>query len=302
METIDLSRLSLFAAVAETRNFSRAAERVGLPKSSISRGIAHLEATLGQQLFYRTTRRVTLTTVGTALYQRASPHLTALRQAIGSLPEPHEEPSGVLRLTAPNDLGNSVLAELAARFCARYPTIRLEVELTVRQVDLVAEGFDVALRAAQRLADSSLVVRKVGTIEAQLFAAPAYLARRGTPRTPRDLTAHDLVLFRRFQGPVQLRGRGEPLLPALTARIVADDYSFVREVLRAGGGIGFLPSFLARGDSTSGILERVLPRVSTAHSTLYLVHPAARRVPRKVTAFRDFLLETLASQPIRPRG
>jgi DNA-binding transcriptional LysR family regulator len=301
MKTIDLSRLDLFVAVAEMASFSRAGDRMAVPKASVSRGIARLEADLGQQLFYRTTRRVTLTRAGHALYKRAAPQIVALRKAVTSLAEEQEQPSGVLRITAPNDLGTSFLADLTARFSARYPAVRLELELTSRHVDLVAEGFDVALRAAGRLADSSLIARKVSTVDIHLFASPSYLAQRGTPRTTRQLDGHDMVQFRGFRGPLRLRGPGHTVVCKLAARIVADDLSFVREALRAGAGIGLLPSFLARRDLASGTLVRVLPRYAAPQATLYLVHPAARHVPLNVVAFRDFVLQRLASEPIGPQ-
>jgi len=302
METIDLSLLSLFVAVAEAASFSRAAERTRVPKSTLSRGIARLEAGLGQQLFYRTTRQVTLTTAGAALYERTAPQMALLRQAIHMLPEQQAPLAGVLRITAPNDLGVSFLADVGARFCARYPDVRLDVELTSRHVDLVAEGFDAALRASGRLEDSSLVARKLSTADIQLFAAPGYLARRGTPRGLRDLDGHDIVQFRGFHGALRLCGPLEAVLRKLPARIVVDDFLFVREVVRAGSGIGLLPSFLARTDVVAGALVRVLPRYSAAQSVLYLIHPAARHVPGKVTAFRDFLLEVLAAHPLGPRA
>jgi DNA-binding transcriptional LysR family regulator len=302
METIDLSRLNIFVAVAEAASFSGAGSRMAVPKATVSRAIARLETDLGQQLFYRTTRRVTLTRAGRTLYKRVTPQIEALRQAVDTLAEKQEQPSGILRITAPNDLGTSFLADLAARFSARYPAVRLDVELTSRHVDLVAEGFDVALRAAARLADSSLIARKLSSIDVQLFASPSYLARRGTPRTARQLDGHDMVQFRSFRGPLRLRSLGHSVVCKLDVRIVADDLSFVREALRAGAGMGLLPSFLARDDLASGTLVRVLPRYAAPQAGLYLVHPAARHVPSRVIAFRDFVVERLASQPLEPRA
>lgn len=302
MGTIDLSRLNIFVAVAETASFSGAGNRMAVPKATVSRAIARLEADLGQQLFYRTTRRVTLTRAGRTLYKRAAPQIEALRQTVSVFAEQQEQPSGILRVTAPNDLGTSFLADLAAQFSARYPAVRLDLELTSRQVDLVAEGFDVALRAAARLADSSLIARKLGDIELHLFAAPSYLARRGTPRTARHLEGHDMVQFRSFRGPLRLRSGRHNVVCKLAVRIVADDFSFVREALRAGAGVGLLPSFLARNDLASGTLVRILPRYVAPQATLYLVHPAARHVPSKVIAFRDFVLERLANEPLGGRS
>ncbi len=295
MATIDLARLDVFIAVAETASFSGAGVRLGMPKATVSRAIARLEAELAQQLFYRTTRRVTLSQAGTTLYKRAAPQIAALRHAVGTLAEHDDEPSGVLRVTAPNDLGTSLLADVAAAFCALHPAIRLDFELTSRHVDLIAEGFDVAFRAAPRLTESSLVARHLATIDVHLFAEPSYLARRGTPHAVHDLDGHDLVQFRGFRGPLRLQRAGRAVARKLAVRIVANDLSFVRAALRAGAGIGLLPSFLARDDIASGALVRVLPRHVAPRAMLSLVHPAARHVPLKVIAFRDFVLGHVAT-------
>jgi len=130
METIDLSRIDVFITVAETASFSAAGNRLGIPKATVSRTIARLETALGQQLFYRTTRRVTLTKAGQALYKRASPPVVALRQAVSAFAAQQDHPSGVLRVTAPNDIGTTLLADLAAQFRARPPAVRLHIELT----------------------------------------------------------------------------------------------------------------------------------------------------------------------------
>jgi DNA-binding transcriptional LysR family regulator len=159
----------------------------------------------------------------------------------------------------------------------------VDVRLTNRNVDLVAEGFDAALRAATKpLKDSSMVARKVAPVELHLFASPTYLARRGSPRTIEEAREHDWVAF-----------RGLREIDAARKRIVADDFFFVLEAVRAGAGIGMLPSFLAQHHLSSGQLVRVLPRVFHPGGNFVLLYPKARHVPRKVTAFRDFLLETL---------
>ncbi|HEY2388431.1 MAG TPA: LysR family transcriptional regulator [Candidatus Binatia bacterium] len=298
METIDFAWLDVFIAVADTSSFSGAGTRLGMPKASVSRAVARLEAALGQQLFYRTTRRVTLTKAGAALQKRASPSIAALRQVVAVFAAQQEEVSGVLRVTAPNDLGTSFLAEVAAEFCARHPAVRLDLELTSRHVDLVAEGFDVALRASARLADSSLVARKLADVPMYLVAAPAYVARRGLPRSARDLDGHDLVQFTPFRGALRLRAGGRTVACRPSVRMVADDLGFVREAARAGAGIGLLPGFLARADLAGGTLVRLLPRYELPHAALYLLHPAARHVPPKVIAFRDTVIGWLASHPI----
>lgn len=295
--TVDLDLLSRFVAVAETASFSAAAKRLRLPKSSVSRGVARLEDALGAQLLHRTTRRVSLSTAGAALYERAAPLLSSLREAVGALPEQKEQPSGELRITAPNDIGHLLVGELIARFTARYPAIEVDAHLTTRQVDLVAEGFDLALRASDRaLKDSSLTARRLGAFEGHLYAAPAYLARRGTPRNARELESHDWVVFRGMRGPLRLEGP-DAIVIKPCGRIVADDFLFVREAARAGAGVALLDALYTEKDLAEGRLVRLLPRHSLrGPGGLYLVYPATRHLPRKVTVFRDFLLETMKAR------
>jgi DNA-binding transcriptional LysR family regulator len=190
-------------------------------------------------------------------------------------------------------MGATFLPEVIARFTTRYPSVRVDCRLTNRNVDLVAEGFDVALRASGgKLADSSLMVRRLSAIEVQLFASPAYLARRGTPRAPEDLAQHDLVLFR------GLKLFSELGLSEKNARVLGDDMLFLREAAKAGSGITLLPTFLAQADVTSGQLVRVLPRFTQPSTSFVMLYPRTQHVPRKVSAFRDFLLEFLKGRPL----
>ncbi len=293
---VDLSLLSVFEAVARTASFSAAAKELGLPKSSVSRGVARLEADLDVQLLFRTTRRVAPTAAGTALYDRLAPLLRSVKAALGEIPEREEQPSGLLRVTAPVDLGVLFLAEVVTRYTARYPSVSVDLHLTGRVVDLVAEGFDVALRVGASLRDSTLVARRAAPIVVQLFASPVYLARRGTPRSEADLALHDWVVFR--SGPQKLRVAGprEAVGVAPRERIVCDDLLFVRDAARAGAGIALLPTFVADADVVAGTLVRVLPRHERVSGYLHIVTPAAKHVPRKVTAFRDLVLELLKAR------
>jgi len=297
---MDLNLLTVFEAVARTTSFSAAARELRLPKSSVSRAVARLEAEVGVQLLFRTTRQVSLSAAGTAFYDRLAPLLRAVRAAVGELPEREEEPSGALRVTAPVDLGVLFLAEVVTRYTARYPAVSVELHLTGRVVDLVGEGFDVALRVAAKLADSTLVARRVAPIVLQHFASPLYLARRGTPRTEADLAAHEWVVFR--SGPQKLRVPGALRVPAARAalphgaRVVCDDLLFARDAVRAGAGIGLLPAFIAEPDVVAGLLVRILPRLEQPAGFLHVVTPAARHVPRKVTAFRDLVVELLRAR------
>lgn len=296
MKPPELDLLQLFVAVAETSSFSLAGKRLGLPRSTVSRGIVRLEASLGAHLLHRTTHTVGLTTAGAALFERVAPLVSALREAVDSLPEQGEAPSGTLRVTAANDLGTAWLAEVVPAFMARHPDVKVDVWLTNAFVDVVAEGVDLALRIARGpLRDSTLVARKLTDLEAQLFASPAYLARRGTPRTVEELAAHDRVMPRGFKDVKELR----PLADG--ARVQADDFFFALELLRRGAGVGMLPSFVAQRALEDGSLVRVVPRFGMKNGTLHLVHPRMAHVPAKVTAFKAFVLEQLAARPLGPR-
>ncbi len=295
---MDLNLLTIFEAVARTASFSAAAKELRMPKSSVSRGVSRLEAALGVQLLFRTTRHVSPSAAGTGLYDRIAPLLGSVKAALGDIPEREEQPSGELRVTAPVDLGVLFLADVMARYTARYPAVSVDLHLTGRVVDLVAEGFDVALRVASSLKDSTLVVRKAAPIVVQLFASPLYLARRGTPRSETDLASHERVVFRSGPQKLRLAGRREAVAVTPRGRIVCDDLLFVRDAVRAGAGIGLLPTFVAEPDVAAGTLARVLPRFERHSGYLHIVLPAARHVPRKVTAFRDLVLELLKARPL----
>jgi len=296
---VDLNWLAVFEAVARTASFSAAADELGLAKSSVSRAVMRLEAALGVQLLVRTTRRVARSAAGTALYDRVAPLLGSIRASLGELPEREEQPAGELRVTAPVDLGELLLAEAVTRYTARYPAVSVELHLTGRVVDLVAEGFDVALRAAPSLESSTLVVRRAAPIVLQLFASPLYLARRGAPRTEAELSGHDWVEFK--SGPQRARvgaGRGRPPGPVRRARIACDDLLFARHALRAAAGIGLLPTFVAEPDVAAGTLVRVLPHLERKGGYLHFVTPGRRHVPPKVTAFRDLILEVVKARQL----
>jgi DNA-binding transcriptional LysR family regulator len=291
---MDLNLLTVFEAVARTTSFSAAANELRMPKSSVSRAVARLEGELGVQLLFRTTRHVSLSAAGTVLYDRITPLLGSVKTALGELPEREEQPSGELRVTAPVDLGVLFLADVVTRYTARYPAVRVDLNLTGRVVDLVAEGFDVALRVAPRLEDSSLIVRRAAPVLFNLFASPLYLARRGTPRTEDELDEHDWIVFR--GGPQKLRVAGVRQAAGRPPRIVCDDLLFVRDAVRSGAGIGLLPTFVAEGDVLGGALVRILPRFERPAGSLFVVMPAAKHVPRKVTAFRELVLEMLKTR------
>ncbi|MFZ5896123.1 MAG: LysR family transcriptional regulator [Myxococcota bacterium] len=295
---IDLNLVRAFAAVYDTGSFSSAASRLGVPRSSVSRAVAALEESLGVVLFHRTTRRVTSSEEGKLLFERCAASLQSLEAALHEMPESREAPSGTLRLTSTVDLGSSVLADVVTRYSARYPRVRVELHLTSSVVDLVRDGFDAAMRiSSSKLRGSNLIARKLGTLSIGLYAAPSYLARRGAPRTPAELEDHDWVGFHGAPSGKLLMGNS-PSSMKRQARIVCDDMFFMREALKNGCGVGAMPSFLADPEVAAGTLQRVLPRWLANTGTIYLVYPASKHVPLRVTAFRDLLVETLRQRPL----
>jgi DNA-binding transcriptional LysR family regulator len=298
MAPIDLDRLRAFVRVYDTGSFTTAAACLEVPRSTVSRIIGTLEDQLAVRLFHRTTRSVAPTTAGAALYDRVHAPVRALDLAIADLPEHAEEPSGTLRITSTTDLGSIVLAEAVARYVARYPGVDVDVRLSNEVLDLVRGGIDLALRIRKprRARDSSMVTRRVGSVTVGIYAAPDYLARRGTPRRDADLADHTWVGFRGEPGLVR-RAHGDPP-GARPCRVTSDDMFFTREALRRGIGVGMLPDFLAAPEVAAGALVRIVPRWRGAVGEAVLAYPARRNVPRKVTAFADLVAELLRRQPL----
>jgi len=293
MAELNLDDLAVFVRVVDHGGFASAARELGEPTSTVSRAIARLEATSGVRLLHRTTRNVRPTTEGHELYASIAPAVTTLRGAAQTLEPSTRKPRGRLRVTAPNDLCASFLSEVIVAFLDRYPLVNLDFALTNQHSNLVSEGFDVALRAVARLSDSSLVARKLGDLELRLYTSPKYATKYGIPTSLDELHQHKCVVFRATELVRTWSLEGAPGAANLQVRgrVGGDDFSFVRAIVGAGGGIGILPHINAAADEASGRLVRVLPEYHLRGATLYLLYPSSRNVPARVTAFRDFVIE-----------
>jgi DNA-binding transcriptional LysR family regulator len=292
---MDLNRVSAFVRVVHDGSFTAAAKALGLPKSSISRSVAQLEQDLGIRLLHRTTRQLHLTDAGTAFYERVSRALGDIDEATSAASDMQAELSGMVRVTAPVDLGVWALPPIVARFVRKHPKIRVDVSLTGRVVDLVAEGIDLAVRAGP-LRDSSLIARRVGGLQSVAYASPKYLARRGEPKELADLVKHDCVLFRSTTGKATwelARDDGEISTVDVSGPVSSDDLSFVRKAVLASSGIGVLPTFLCARAELTGKLVRVLPEWSLSGAVLHIAYPSTRFVPQRVVMLREYLLEAL---------
>lgn len=291
---MDLNELAVFVEVVRAGSFTAAARALRMPKSTVSRRVAELEARLGVQLLQRTTRSLRLTDVGAAYHERAARVVAEARAADQLVAELHAEPCGVLRVTAPPTF--AFLGPIVAELLALHPRVRVDMVCTDRVVDVVAEGFDVAVRAG-RLQDSSLVARRLGTVQRHLVAAPAYLRLRPAPMKPAGLAEHDVVLFGadREGDAWTLRSGKETVEVALKPRLVVNDYDVLREAVQAGLGIALLPDYLCA--EAGKTLQRLLPAWSGPEVPVHAVYPAGRHVPPKLTAFLELLKRRFA-----PRG
>lgn len=292
-----LDDIALFVLTVRAGSLSHAAAQKKVPKSTISRAITRLEEHVGTKLLTRSPRNTTLTDAGRQYFDTVAPHVAALHDAEDSLRAGRNEVQGVLRVTAAPDVGEA-LASWLVGFCARYPKVRVVVDLSARVVSLQTEGFDVAIRATTKH-DPNTVAKKLRDAYLGLFAAPSYVAAKGEPESVEALASHDCVLFREKQQWTLQRASGEEKQRVtVRGRISGDEFNFVRSALRAGVGIGPLPLFYAERDVRAGLLVRVLPQwINERGSAIWLVYPAQKSVPARVRAFRDYVLSMLEQEP-----
>src|ERR1041384_6669645 len=293
---MDLNRASTFVRVVESGSFTRAAQALALPTSSISRSVSKLEHDLGVTLLERTTRRIALTDAGRAFFERARDALVGLEQASTLALDAASEVHGIVRVACPADVG-AMLAALFARLLDDHPKIRLELTFTTRGDEIVGDLVDLAV-VIGRLPDSSLVTRRLGEATHRLYAAPSYIQHRGMPRTFADLAKHDAVALRSIGGDTRwdLAGpRGARERIDVSARMTGDHLGFVTDATVAGLGIALLPIWIADPRVTAGSLVAVLPRYST-QMALPLLTQAGRHTPRRVAIVRDYLAQAMGSE------
>jgi DNA-binding transcriptional LysR family regulator len=294
---VDLQRVAVFAKVVEEGGFTAAARALGLPKSSVSRAVALLEEEIGARLLRRSTRSVALTEAGAAFYERASRGLAAIAEAREAVVDLEAEIRGPIRITAAVDSGAWILAPIVAAFVEQHPAVRIDVVLTSRLVDVVEEGFDLALRAGE-VVDQRLIAKKLPRLDFGIYGSEAYLAAHGTPACVADLAAHRCVLFRATRGRAtwSLSGpRGKESVEVEGA-ISVDDFSFALRAVASGAGLALVPSFLAER-AAGDTVRRVLREHVAPGAPLHLVYASGRYLPRRVAALRDFVLAEAQRAP-----
>jgi DNA-binding transcriptional LysR family regulator len=298
-----VAAIQAFVRVVESGTFARAAERLGASTSTLSRQIAELERHLGARLLNRTTRRLSLTEGGQAFYERAVQVLADLEEAEAQASSVAASPRGTLRLTCSHAMGVQRIAPAMASFVARYPEVRFEVSVSDRIVDLVEEGFDLAIRIG-RLGTDQLVARRLGTMRLLACASPAYLKARGTPRVPADLAAHAVMTYAYSPNPrvwrlVDRTGRQEEVRVGGPLHSNSGDLAVAAAI--AGLGIVFEPDFIVAPALAAGLLVRVLPEYESAPGDIWAVYPSRRHLSVKVRLFVDHIAQQFAAEaPDKP--
>lgn len=288
----DVRCLQAFAAIVEAGSVTGAAARLGRAKSHVSSQLGQLESELGTRLLNRTTRRIALTEAGATFYERVRSILAGIEDAEHEVARMSVEPRGILRVGAPMSFGTRFLGDAVAGFMARHAAVSVEMTLTDRRVDVVEERLDVVVRIGA-LDDSSLVARKLCATQMRLVASPDYLARRGRPKAPRDLTRHDLLVYDygpdrtrwRFEGP-----RGETSIE-VAGRLRANNGDVLVSAARAGQGIARLPDFLCADAVARGELESLCEQWGESSLGVWALYPPTRFPSAKVRAFIDDLVE-----------
>lgn len=287
MNNVELELMGLFATVVEQGSFTRAAELLGMPKSSVSQKISRLESQLGVRLLQRTTRRLSLTPQGEIYVEHCRGLLTLARSANLAMARLRNAPAGRVRITAPEATGTLLLGPILAEFRALYPEVVLELTLSDDQLDLVGEGYDLALRAAP-LKDSSLICRRIGEVARYLVASPGYLARHGMPQRLAELAHHVCLVHTALPvWPLQ-EGGWRPQGACVSNSLLA-----LRELALHDGGIALLPQHVCESGLASGKLQKILPMIPIPTNPFYLIYPSREHLAPALRSLMDFVAERL---------
>ena len=300
----DLAAMAVFARVVEEESFSAAARLLGLSKSAVSKQVARLEDRLGVRLLHRTTRRLSLTEEGATFFRGCQRALAEAEAAESAVTHLAAAPRGTLKVNAPMSFGVAHLSPLIPAFMARFPDLKVELELNDRLVDLVEEGFDVGVRIT-RLQDSSLIARRLAPSRNVICAAPDYLRARGSPEAPEALAGHDCLLYSyTTEGRVwRLRNATARRQVTVRGRLLANNGEALRAAALQGLGVARLPTFIVGDALRQGHLLRLLTDWSDEReSGVYAVYPASRNLAPKVRVFVDFLVERFGDPPYWEQG
>lgn len=293
---MDLNQAAVFVKVVQAGGFSAAARLLGLPTSTVSHRVAMLEKRLGVTLLQRTTRRLHLTDAGQVYFDHASAGLVQMFDAEAAVTEATAEPRGLLRVTAPVDIGDQILASILCKMRSQWPKVDVELVLMNRYVDLVAEGIDVAIRTGN-LQDSTLIARHAGIARWMAFASPDYLAGAATIDSPQALRHHRCLQFTPLGREIwTLYGSESSLTVPMSGQTIVNDIGLIMALTLAGEGVALLPVYLCRQACDEGRLVKVLPEWHAKADPIHVVYPRQRFMAPKLRAFIEVAVEELAAR------
>jgi DNA-binding transcriptional LysR family regulator len=288
----EFGAIPVFVAVVENGGFSAAARALGVSKSAVSKRIDQLEAHLGVRLLHRTTRKLSLTEAGERYFEHAAQALAAAGQAVDAVTELQGEPQGELRISVPMSFGRLHVAPMISKFLRRCPKLEINLVMDDRRVDLVAGGFDLAIRAGN-LPASTLIARKLAPLHQVICASPDYIDRCDPPVTPAELTDHNCLLYS-YSSDVNvwtLIRDGDTKLVTVSGNYQVNSSEALLDAIKEGIGIGRLPTFVAGPDLKAGLLVKLFESYQIPDQTIFAVFPERQYMPAKVRAFLDFAIE-----------
>lgn len=290
---MDLNEIAVYIKVVQLGSFSQAAKQLGMPNSTVSGKVSSLEKRLGVTLIQRTTRRLNVTPAGHAYFKRCIQGLNEINEAETEIAAVQGEPQGLLRITAPIELGGTVLPGLISEFTRKYPKVSVETLLTAQKLDLLSDNIDLAIRAGE-LKDSTLIAKKIGAVYFAPFASAKYLKASGVVQHPRDLRQHRCLHFTPLgQSEWKLVGPKSTITAPITAHVISNDLVLLKALALSGDGIVMLPTHFCLAEVTSGKLIRLLPEYRSTLNPIHFVYPAQRFVTPKLSAFINLATDAL---------
>lgn len=287
----DVVSMAVFARVVQAGSFTGAATMLGLSKSVVSTRISDLETRLGVRLLHRTTRRLSLTPDGARLHEQCARLVASADEAREALDSALREPDGVVRMTVPVGMGLWQLPILVRELYELHPRLILDISLSDHRVDLVAEGFDLALRVAERLEPSTLVARRIGRERMIVCAAPAYLAKHARPQSPEDLAQHNCLRIESLSRTWTFKSGRHTTKVMISGSLITDNIVMLRQATVDGIGLARLPMSVVAADIEAKRLEQVLQDHTMGETNVFIVHPYGKHMPTKVRAVIDCLIK-----------
>lgn len=297
MSDTDVGAIPIFTTLVEQKSFTRAADKLGISTSAVSKRITKLEAHLGVKLIQRSTRKLALTEAGDRYYAHASKAIRAIEEAENSATELQEIPRGLLRISAPISLGRLHLGAIIPQFLKLYPQIELHINMRDAFTKVVLDDFDIIL-ASGEVSDASLQLKKIANLEGLICASPEYLAQHGTPKVPQDLQQHNCLVFSFHPIPRQWTfwRKGKPVTIHVSGNYQCNNAEVVREAVLQGMGIGCLPTFLIGDDIKDGRIVTFMEDYIIQNRELSAAFPEKKYVPEKVSVFIDFLIDKFGGE------